>query len=416
LGSCTPTSGTGTVYFGAQFAIQRPGLLLLGNNAAGTYGTVYIGFAPSEVNEWTNGWMLGYNYSVGTSGPILTRSLVLNTTPYGTGGGVWMGGGGLVAADATVGGTTSNYIFASTGQGTFDSAENNFADSLLRLNPASLNISDYFTPADEFTYSSGTGRCAKDMDLNSYGLIALPDETQPLMSAHPHLIVAADKEAKLYVVDRDDLTEYNPPTDLIVQEIQTPPQAIDTNVRGYWGYPAYYEWTDHQGTHRALYYSVRANATSAPPLPINQYMLTSTGPIPAWSSAISTPEFYCFYGAAPSVSSNGTADGILWTIEATNNQNPAPNGTYSCPGDPTEPDTDFTYIAIHAYDATNISTELYNGRLHNTNPATGYPVTFGTPTIFNGKVFAGARDVTNTSGIVDVWGLCSETPSHTCIE
>jgi hypothetical protein len=66
----------------------------------------------------------------------------------------------------------------------------------------------------------------------------------------------------------------------------------------------------------------------------------------------------------------------------------------------------------HRFD---LSTELYNGRLHNTNPATGYPVTFGTPTIFDGKVFAGARDVTNTSGIVDVWGLCSESPSG-CLE
>jgi hypothetical protein len=72
---------------------------------------------------------------------------------------------------------------------------------------------------------------------------------------------------------------------------------------------------------------------------------------------------------------------------------------------------------LHAYDATNIGTELYNGRGHNSSPYhTGLPIKFATPTIFNGKVFAGARNEGNNGGTVDVWGLCSETASHTCIE
>jgi hypothetical protein len=333
---------------------------------------------------------------------------------------MWEGGGGLVAADATVGGNTSTYIFAPTGNGTFDwgTPKNNYGDTLFRLNPVGLILSDFFTPADELTYSGphGTGRCPNDEDLDSGGLIALPDENTPFLQGHPHLMVAADKEAKLYVVDRDNLTQYHTPTDLILQEIQTPPITPTSNVGGYWGYPAYYRWTSGDTTYRALYYSVTEASTNLPPLPVNQYTLVpslSPGPIPM--SYYSTSEIYCGYGAVPSVSSNSSSGGILWAIEATNSQNQPPMP--SCPPN----QNGVTYygdIALHAYDATNISSpvELYNGRNHNTSPHTGYPVKFATPTIFNGKVFAGARNETNTGGLVDVWGLCSENPSRTCLE
>jgi hypothetical protein len=409
---CTAGSGSGTVYFDSTQLIQRAGLLLIGNALGGTYGTVYISFAPAG-SEWENGWMLGYQYSSG-GGISSLPVYVLNTTPYGTGGGMWEGGDGLVAADATVSGHTATYIFAPTGNGTFGSAQNNYGDSLLRLTTG-LAISDFFTPADEFTYNSNQGRCAADIDLDSGGLIALPDETPPLLTGHPRLMVAADKEAVLYVVDRDNLTQHHTPTDLIVQNIQAPNKTNYPNVWGYWGYPAYYKWTSGGTTYRALYYSAREFDALKAPLPINQYMLTTTGPIPG--SSLDTPELFCNYGAVPSVSSNGSTGGILWAIEATNIQNPG-NGNPSCPSGNIEPGTDYLDIALHAYDATHISNTipLYNGRGHNSSPHTGYPIKFTTPTVFNGKVFAGARNETNTGGIVDVWGLCSETPSQMCLE
>ncbi|MGB7585002.1 MAG: hypothetical protein WBM11_09165 [Terriglobales bacterium] len=282
-GNCeTTATGSGNIVFDPTLEIQRAGLLLLPNTESG-YGTVYVSFAPAD-SEWRNGWLVGYQYSPGSGGGLLSQTYVLNTTPYGTGGGIWEGGGGLVAADATVGGVTNTYIFPATGNGTFDydTPRVNYGDTLFRLNQ-DLTISDHFTPADEFTYSgsNGTGRCPNDIDLDSGGVIALPDEVPPFLTDHPHLMVAADKEAKLYVVDRDSLTGYHPSGDLIVQEIQTPLITDYPNVRGYWSYPAYYKWTDAQGTHLALYYSVREQATDKAPLPINQYTLLSTGgPIP----------------------------------------------------------------------------------------------------------------------------------------
>jgi len=49
-----------------------------------------------------------------------------------------------------------------------------------------------------------------------------------------------------------------------------------------------------------------------------------------------------------------------------------------------------TPSALHAYDATNLASELYNGRNQNLNNPTGYPRKFITPTISNGRVFVGA--------------------------
>jgi hypothetical protein len=116
-------------------------------------------------------------------------------------------------------------------------------------------------------------------------------------------------------------------------------------------------------------------------------------------------------GAVPSVSSNGSTGGIMWAVESTNKKNPT-----SCPGTQDEPGTDYENIALHAYDATNISIELYNGRGQNPNTPAGYTRKFHTPTISNGKFFVSAiSDTTATLGMVDVYGLCSDTANGQCL-
>ena len=60
----------------------------------------------------------------------------------------------------------------------------------------------------------------------------------------------------------------------------------------------------------------------------------------------------------PSVSSDGSADGVLWAIEATNTGNQQGSLSPTCPSSTNEPGTDYLNIALHAYDATNIGTEL----------------------------------------------------------
>jgi hypothetical protein len=88
-----------------------------------------------------------------------------------------------------------------------------------------------------------------------------------------------------------------------------------------------------------------------------------------------TANSFAYPGATPSISANGTSNGIVWAVE---------NGGTA---------------VLHAYDATSLN-ELYNS-----NQANGGRDQFGagnkyiTPTIVNGKVFVGT-----TNGVA-VFGL-----------
>ena len=96
---------------------------------------------------------------------------------------------------------------------------------------------------------------------------------------------------------------------------------------------------------------------------------------PAVSSTSAT---FAYPGATPSISANGTSNAIVW---ATENTNPA---------------------VLHAYDATDLSNELYNSNQAGTRDQFGAGNKFITPTIANGKVYVGT---TNGVGAFGLLGL-----------
>ena len=95
------------------------------------------------------------------------------------------------------------------------------------------------------------------------------------------------------------------------------------------------------------------------------------------SPASHSSNTFGYPGTTPSVSANGTTSGIVWAIE---------NGSTG---------------VLHAYDATNVATELYNSNMAGTRDqfATTANCKFVTPMIANGKVFVGTAN-----GVV-VFGL-----------
>jgi hypothetical protein len=88
-------------------------------------------------------------------------------------------------------------------------------------------------------------------------------------------------------------------------------------------------------------------------------------------------------GATPTVSANGSTDGIVWVVETK---------TWNGIDRP---------AVLHAYDASNVARELYSSEMNPSRDWAANAVRFAIPTVANGRVYVG------TKGELDVYGLLS---------
>jgi hypothetical protein len=162
------------------------------------------------------------------------------------------------------------------------------------------------------------------------------------------------------------------------------PEIIEESSSGFiggmWSMPAYWNET--------LYFAGAGDVLKSIPL---------VNGLPNFAGTMGNSTGFGFPGATPSISANGTTPGtaIVWLIDSSQYGSPGPG-----PGP----------AILHAFDATNINSELWNTTQATDNrDRAGNAVKFSVPTIVNGKVYIG------TSNQVDVYGLLpvNATPSIT---
>ena len=332
-GTGANSDGANVVFDPKQYR-ERCALLLLN-------GVIYTTWA-SHYDVWPyTGWIMGYSEST------LAQTSVLNVTPNGSDGAIWMSGAGP-AADS------SGNIYFADANGTFDStldgngfpSQGDYGNAFMKLSTTNgLAVADYFEMDNELVEND------EDLDFGSGGTMLLPDLSDG--SGHTmHLAVGAGKDSNLYVVNRDSMGKFSENNSNIYQEL------VGVLPGGVWAMPAYFNNTVYYG-------SVGS--------PIQAFTITnaklSTNAIAQSANSFGYP------GATQSISANGTSNGIVWAVESAST------------------------AVLHAYNATTLN-ELYNS-----NQASGGRDQFGagnkfmTPTIVNGKVFVG------TPNGVAVFGL-----------
>jgi hypothetical protein len=302
---------------------QRAGLALLN-------GVVYIAWGSHGDFGTYYGWIMGYNAAT------LAQVSVFNDTPGPGGmGGIWMAGG-APSADS------SNNLYVITGNGNFDGVTL-FGDSFLKLSTPGLSVLSFFAPADQASLNSD------DADFGSGGATILIDQPSGPVQ---RLAIGGGKEGTLFLLNRDNLGGNTSNDAGAVQTF-----SVGNRI---FGTPAFWQNTLYIGPITDHVKSYTFNA--------------STGQF-STSPASQSPSTFGFPGSTPSISSQGTSNGIVWATE---------KGTGPS--------------VLHAYDATNLGTELWNSANSSADQA-GQAVKFTVPTIANGKVYVG------TVGEISVYGL-----------
>ncbi len=352
-----PNSAGTTTFAPGQY--EERAALLLANGQIYTSWTSHCDFAPYS------GWIIAFNQMTLAPSAVLnvgpnSGAAVANGTHFNMNGpAIWMSGDGPGAdAQGNVYLLTGNGLFEPTLDANGFPNMGDYGNSFLKVSttPSSMKVADYFAMSTEVAESGG------DIDLGSGGEMLLPDLTDSGGNVK-HLVVGAGKDSNIYLVDRDNMGKFNASQNNIWQEVDgvvpgNPPGAGAGGVRGS---PAWFNGN--------IYYGDAGGTLKA--FSVTNAKLSTT---PTSQSAIT----FAYPGASPVVSASGTSNAIVWAHENT------------------------TPAVLHAYDASNLTHELYNS-----NQATGGRDQFGpgnkfiAPTVAGGKVFVGTTNTLAIFGLLN---------------
>jgi Bacterial Ig-like domain (group 2) len=345
-----------------QGCIQRAALLLANGN-------VYIGFGSCH-----SGWLLAYDAHT------LAQTGVFNASPnldgegqFASAGGIWMGSGGPVADSA-------GSVYVSTGNGPWD-GKTAFGDSILKLSPT-LQLEDYFTPNDYQFLNCHDG------DLAAGGLLLIPGSSN---------LVGGGKNGKLFLVNTANLGQEKASDTGAVQtiffesDLSAPYSATCTDASGdhttqsnsyeIFGTAAFYNGSIYLGV-----------TPTTPTVPAGIREFVYSGKL-SYGAETAPSILQGARGTTPFVSSDGSANGILWMIDT---------------GQPLQASTTPTKSTLRAYDANDLGAELYDSG-ENAADVPGFGIKFTSPVVANGKVYISTghdlTTVTNPQGEIDVYGL-----------
>ncbi len=323
---------------GSPVVIQAAGFVALAEKQRGALllsnGVVYSEWSSSCDHAPYHGFVLAHDATT------LNPTGAFNSSPNGNGASFWNAGSGPAAdSDGNL------FVVAANGDFDADAGGPDYGESAIKLSPGNLNLADYFTPFNQ-SYLDDL-----DLDVGSSGAVLLPDSAGN--GAHPHVLFTAGKEGRMYLLDRDSLGHAQVLSDTSALA------SLPAFANGAFGSAAWFNGSLFVASQNAALQS----------FPISNATLTNAPA--AQSSKLSGS-----LGAVPSISANGTENGIAWML--TND------------------------AALSAFDTASLS-ELYDSNLQATDGPGTY-VEFAVPTVAESKVFVGGL------GTLIVYGELSQTP------
>src|SRR5271166_629270 len=299
-----------------KYQQQRPGLLLQN-------GVVYIGFGSPGCNMKTeNGWAMAYDETT------LQQVGVFDASPGVMASAIWLSGAGLP-------GDGEGNVYANTGDGLFDvsTGGSHYGNTLLKLNQSAgaLNLVDYFTPWNQKYLQTN------NLDLSSGQIILLPP------AAEGNFAVTIDKNGTLYLLNQNNLGQYDPIGDTqIPQEVDVPTLGETHGGLAYWNNNIYVAAYDTP----VMAYSFSNGQLSL--TPTSQTVKMTANP------------------QGGMISSHGAMDGIYWYVSV-----------------PT--------AKLFALDATNLANEFYDSTMAGKRDALGSTVHFEMPIVADGRVYVNGQ-------------------------